>query len=79
MLSFFFILQRPVVITGSKLAEPALKWNLDYLQEHLGKGESFTKERHLYNMFFSDGKLALVMGSVSEGVPIFQASQAGSQ
>ncbi|XP_038061273.1 hypoxia-inducible factor 1-alpha inhibitor-like [Patiria miniata] len=28
---------QPVVITGSKLAEPALKWNLDYLQEHLGQ------------------------------------------
>ncbi|XP_033643866.1 hypoxia-inducible factor 1-alpha inhibitor-like [Asterias rubens] len=29
---------RPVVITGTKLAEPALKWDLDYLQENIGSG-----------------------------------------
>lgn len=31
--------QQPVIITGTDLAAPAMKWNLQYLSEHMGNGK----------------------------------------
>jgi len=31
-------MQKPVILTGSDLVGPALKWDLEYLAEHLGAG-----------------------------------------
>lgn len=35
-LMFFSVLQKPVVLTDTKLCDTALKWDLEYLAEHMG-------------------------------------------
>jgi len=47
-----------VVITDTKLATPALKWTLDYLQEHLGDGDysTYESDSHIFR-YFDEKKL----------------------
>ena len=35
-ISFLFLVQKPVVLTDTKLCDTALKWDLDYLAQHMG-------------------------------------------
>ena len=39
LLTFIFLLQRPVVIPDSELVSPAMKWDLQYLSANMGNGD----------------------------------------
>lgn len=50
----------PVVLTDTNLIGPALQWNLDFLQEHIGDGNFsvYESENHLFK-YFDEKKCAL--------------------
>jgi hypoxia-inducible factor 1-alpha inhibitor (HIF hydroxylase) len=54
-----FLFQRPVVLTDTSLVEPALKWSLDYLREHIGNGSFAVYEsaNHKFK-YFDDKKIS---------------------
>ena len=49
----YMYLQQPVVITDSDLVSPALRWDLDYLQENIGDGDysTYESDSHVFRYF----------------------------
>jgi len=59
-------LQEPVVLTDTNLVYPALKWDLQYLQENIGLGDFsvYLAENHKF-LYYDEKK----MGNVENFVP----------
>lgn len=49
-------LQEPVVLTDTNLVFPALKWDLDYLQENIGNGDFSVYRATTHKFLYYDEK-----------------------
>lgn len=49
-------LQEPVVLTDTNLVYPALKWDLDYLQENIGNGDFSVYSASTHKFLYYDEK-----------------------
>ena len=54
-------LQEPVVLRDTNLVYPALKWDIQYLQENIGNGDFsvYTAENHKF-LYYDEKKMANV-------------------
>lgn len=53
---FFICFQEPVVLTDTNLVYPALKWDIDYLQENIGNGDFSVYTAHNHKFLYYDEK-----------------------
>lgn len=55
---FFFgrLTQEPVVLTDTNLVYPALKWDLEYLQENIGNGDFSVYSASTHKFLYYDEK-----------------------
>ena len=55
---FLISFQMPVILTGSGIVGTAMKWDLDYLKEHIGRGEFSVFASDNYKFIYYDEKRA---------------------
>lgn len=55
----FICFQEPVVLTDTNLVYPALKWDIEYLQENIGNGDFsvYIAENHKF-LYYDEKKMA---------------------
>lgn len=55
----FICFQEPVVLTDTNLVYPALKWDIEYLQENIGNGDFsvYMAENHKF-LYYDEKKMS---------------------
>lgn len=60
MHTLFSFSQQPVILTGTELVAPALRWNLPYLEENMGSSKHtvYISKSRVF-LYFDDKKVSV--------------------